>query len=75
MLVAVSRRLETIIEKYRAQSPDTVLTFARMGGDEFALLLNKLVHEESITKLAIELLTDSQIRLSWTEINFIAAQA
>jgi len=56
MLVAVSRRLETIIEKYRAQSPDTVLTFARMGGDEFALLLNKLVHEESITKLATEII-------------------
>ena len=56
MLTAVSRRMEVIVEKYKVDSPDAVVTLARMGGDEFTLLLHELDHENSIVKLATDII-------------------
>ena len=52
MLTAVSRRLELIIKQYIAETHVVDITFARMGGDEFTLLLNELDDENSIITLA-----------------------
>ena len=56
MLIAVSRNLETITERYRATTPGAEITLARMGGDEFILLLYNLDNEESIVKLAKDII-------------------
>ena len=56
MLTAVSRRVELVIEKYKAATPDAAITLARMGGDEFAILLNELEQESTIINLATDII-------------------
>jgi len=56
MLTAVSRRLEVVIANYNAVKCDANITLARMGGDEFTLLLDKLDQEDAIIKLATDII-------------------